>query len=222
MISYPDFHTHRTDAPPGTAIVNLPPDAGRPDAAFCPTTGTLYSVGLHPWHIQPSNWQKQLEQIEALMRHPQVVAVGECGLDHLAAAPAYLQTEVFSRQAVWAERYAKPLIIPCVRAWDELLRLHRSLHPTQTWTVHGFRGRARQAEQLLRAGLSLSFGPRFDKDAVALCPLHRLRLETDEAPATELPALYAQVAHLHATNVEYLRRQQESLLPGTTACKGIP
>ena len=41
--------------------------------------------------------------LEELVRHPQVLAVGEAGLDKLADAPMDLQVEVFRCQACLAE-----------------------------------------------------------------------------------------------------------------------
>ena len=39
--AYRDVHTHRSDAQPGTAIVNLAPGEALPERGCC-------SIGLHP------------------------------------------------------------------------------------------------------------------------------------------------------------------------------
>ena len=49
------------------------------------------------------------------------------------------------------------------------------------WIVHGFRGNARVASQLLDAGFYLSYGERFNPEALAVTPADRLLAETDES-----------------------------------------
>ena len=92
-----------------------------------------------------------------------------------------MQIELFEEQVRLAEELRKPLVIHCVRAWGELLDVHKRLHPTELWIVHGFRGKAPLAEQLLRTGLSLSFGRLHNADALkAAWEAHRLFIETDD------------------------------------------
>ena len=85
--------------------------------------------------------------LEELVRHPQVLAVGEAGLDKLADAPMDLQVEVFRCQACLAEEVGKPLVIHLVKAVDELLKVKRDLRPSNPWIIHGFRGKAALVEE---------------------------------------------------------------------------
>lgn len=134
-------------------------------------------------------------KLEELVRHPQVLAVGEAGLDKLAAAPMNRQVEVFRRQARLAEEVGKPLVIHLVKATDELLRVKRELRPSVPWIIHGFRGKAALAEEFLKHGFYLSFGEKYQEAALRLTPVHRLFIETDESevPVGELYARAAQV-----------------------------
>ena len=43
--------------------------------------------------------------LEELVRHPQVLTVGEAGLDKLADAPMDLQVEVFRCRHVWQRKW---------------------------------------------------------------------------------------------------------------------
>ena len=122
MTVFPDIHTHVENGVAGAfRLVCRPPEG------FVPLGGHCYSVGIHPWSLagdMPAEcvWQ-MLSDAVCL---PQVWAVGEAGLDKLAAAPMSLQEEVFVRQALLAERAGKPLVIHLVKAVDELLRVrHR-------------------------------------------------------------------------------------------------
>lgn len=206
-----DFHTHHTDSKPGTAIVNLPTDLLDHPETFNPQPQAYYSAGIHPWDIVTRRNTTRLKHLEQLLAHPQIVAVGECGLDQLTAVSMQEQTALFVQQAALAGQYRKPLIIHCVKAWDQLLYLHRQHPATQPWIVHGFRGKAPQTTQLLRAGLSFSFGSKSHDEAIAICPLNRLHLETDEAPSTALPDLYTRVSNLKQLTVKELRVQQYRL-----------
>ena len=178
-----DFHTHNLLAPPGTAIVNLPEEwTLRPDL-FRPQPGALYSAGIHPWWTADAErTHRMLDALPRLLEHPQVVRVGECGLDKLCGAPLQTQIEVFEAQAAMAEAFGLPMTLHIVRAFDVLLRLKKQLRPTVRWTVHGFRGGPALARQLLAAGLDLSFGLRFNAAAYDLTPAERRWRETDELP----------------------------------------
>lgn len=179
-----DFHTHNQNAQAGTAIVNLPVQMLLETNLFQPEEGGKYSVGIHPWWMDGSYDEERLwKGVETLAQHPQVVAIGECGLDRLKENIS-LQTAYFEKHALLAEKLHKPLIIHCVRAFDEILATKKLLKPTVQWTIHGFRGKPQQAEQLLRAGFSLSFGIKANPSTVRLVPKNQRLFETDDENIT--------------------------------------
>lgn len=162
------------------------------------------SLGLHPWHLKP-DWKERLAVIEAqLMAAPPQTFVGECGLDRVCSTPYALQLEAFQAQIALSERLRRPLIIHCVRALDDVLRLHRGTH--QPWIWHGFRGKPQQMQQLISHGFYLSFGFHHNADSLRDCPPDRLFLETDEDPRP-IALLYATAAALRATTPEALNHQ---------------
>lgn len=179
MLSF-DFHTHNMFAPAGNAIVSLPQELLLNPEDFFPVPGALHSAGLHPWWTE-DDVDKMLSGLSALLRHSQVVAVGECGLDKLRGASLSRQCEVFARQVELASEHSLPMTIHCVKAFGELLHLHKTLRPTTRWTVHGFRGGPKLAEQLLDAGMDLSFGLHHNADSLRLTPEHRRHFETDDS-----------------------------------------
>ncbi len=192
MQPYPiDIHTHRPPSVPGEAIVCCPP------GDFHPQEGGWYSIGIHPWRLEDSDWEKaaNLARFESLVRHPQVLAVGEAGLDKLTAAPPDRQLEALRYQARVAEAAGKPLILHLVKATAELLALKHELKPRVPWIIHGFRGKAQLAEDLVRHGLYLSFGARYQEEALRNMPADRLFLETDESD-TPIIDLYERAARL--------------------------
>lgn len=193
-----DLHTHRAADDGNFHIIHASPED------FVPEAGKWYSVGLHPWTLtgeEPDDtvWDK----LEAAVRHPQVLAVGEAGLDKLTTAPLKLQEAVFARQAQLAEEVRKPVVIHLVKAVDELLRVRKQLMPRVPWIIHGFRGKAQLAEALVRHGFYLSFGEKWQAEALRSVPLSCLFLETDESDVP-LSELYVRAAAACQLPVEKL------------------
>lgn len=206
-----DIHTHRLPQVPGEAIVNCS------NETFFPQEGGWYSVGIHPWTIPAlcagredsflgSRDLYELEShLKVLASHPQVLAVGESGLDKLTAAPLSLQIALFKRQALLAMETGKPLVIHLVRAVAELLALKRTLRPTNPWIIHGFRGKAALAEDYLRHGFFLSFGEKFQEEALRLTPVDRLFVETDESNVG-INELYERLAAVRGVSPEEFKK----------------
>lgn len=176
-----DYHTHDLTAPAGTAIINLPQAWTERPELFTPRPGALYSAGIHPWWTtDPEAVGRMKLALPRLLEHPQVVALGECGLDRLRGAPLAEQEDIFRWQLALSETLRLPVTLHVVRAYDLVLHLHKVLRPSQRWTVHGFRGGPALARQLLAAGLDLSFGLRYNAEALALTPPERRHRETDD------------------------------------------
>ena len=201
MIIPADIHTHCQPEVPGEAIVNCFPET------FVPQLEGWYSVGIHPWYITSStvSLAEKKRCLEELLYHPQVLAMGEAGLDKLADASLPLQREVFEYQARLAEETDKPLVIHLVKAVDELLKLKQKIRPVKPWIIHGFRGKAALAEEYLRHGFYLSFGEKYQEEALCIMPSERLFIETDESTVS-VDTLYERAAILRKTPLEELRR----------------
>lgn len=122
-------------------------------------------------------------------------AIGECGLDKLRGASMDYQICWFKRQIELSEKVQKPLIIHCVKAWDELLLLHKQVNPRMPWIIHGFRGKPQLAKQLIsKTNIFLSFGVNFNTGSLLITPLSKLFIETDDIEY-DLSALYYSVAN---------------------------
>lgn len=161
-------------------------------------------MGMHPWHVTVLPDERQLLRLKELAGHPQVLAVGEAGLDKLAEAPLELQQKVFIRQAQLAEEVGKPLVLHVVKAADELLQAKRSLRPSVPWIIHGFRGKAELAKQYLTHGFYLSFGERYQEEALRAVPADRLFIETDES-TVPIEQLYARAAEVRGVPIAELK-----------------
>lgn len=162
------------------------------------------SAGIHPWHIGDA--EEQLRQLREAVQRPEVVFIGEAGLDKLADAPMPIQQEVFTAQARMAEEVRKPLIIHCVKAWQELLAIRKGIKPSVPWIIHGFRGNANLARQLTNQGLYLSFGEHFNPEAPKAAWPGHLFAETDDSDV-DIRMVYQKIAEALQVTVEELALQ---------------
>lgn len=197
-MGYYDIHTHQMPVhPEDIAIVNtiVGPVADSISDSLMDTAGVRTdfkrSCGIHPWYIY--NVREQMEELRRRLSAPETVAIGEAGLDKLAESPMDIQKEVFLAQAFLAEETRKPLIIHCVKAWQELIACRKEVRPDMPWVIHGFRGNGELAAQLIHLGFYLSFGDRFNPSAVRAAWPDSLFLETDDKPV-DIRLVYQGVA----------------------------
>ena len=179
-----DCHTHNTSA---NGIISVCPDK------FQPKPGHLYSVGFHPWYTTKDS---DIALLESQLSPPQVVALGEAGLDKLRGSGLDVQMPIFEKQALLAEEFCKPMIIHCVRYYDIILALQKKIHPRQPWIIHGFMGKPELAKQLTDKGIYLSFGEKFNALSVSITPKEQILVETDEShiPIEQIAAKIASAA----------------------------
>ena len=166
-----------------------------------------YSIGLHPWYIQASSWRQAFMQLQQYSRQQQVLAIGECGLDKVCKIPLTLQEEVFAAQILWANEINKPLVIHCVRAFEEvttLLKKHQNKVPV---IFHGFNKNRVLAEKLIEKGYWLSLGKALlhenMQEVFAALPLDKIFLETDDATAG-IESIYQSAAAIKNISTEQL------------------
>lgn len=171
-----------------------------------------FSLGIHPWFIDRQDINTAFQTLEAFQHHPKLLAVGECGLDKCIDTAMSLQTDIFVRQLELAERFGKPIIIHCVRAFAELLQLKKSFPSSQAWILHGFAGKPALAAQLIQHGCYLSFGKALLQigsraiQALSAVPGERLFLETD-ADDVSIDTIYAAAATIRGIELADLRQQ---------------
>ena len=181
-----DIHTHHHPDTPGTAIVQLVPDA------FSLQPKYYYSVGLHPWSIS-EDWKTQMAKVVIIALHPQVLMIGEAGLDKKnGSAPMELQLEVFREHIRLSELLHKTLIIHCVKSIDEVLSMRKETKATRPWILHGFRGGIEQWRQLSKTGLHISIGKHYNTELIKQLPLQQLLIESDDS--TEIDKIYNSIS----------------------------
>lgn len=191
MMDILDFHTHRLDAT--GALIAVDP------RRFDPQLDLWYSVGFHPWDNVENLTDSDFDLLRQCAGHPQVLAVGETGIDRLRGGHLVEQGEAFVRHLQLAHDLGKPVVVHNVRATQDILDARRIARLDDvTLVIHGMRGNANVAHTLLDAGCYLSYGPRFNPEALKSTPMDRLLIETDDSdtPITTVASLVAQTLHL--------------------------
>ena len=178
-----DIHTHTTKSRDNLIqIVNL--NLNQP----CPEQG-YYSYGIHPWTLDRADFQmdEALRKLRENLQQPQVIALGEAGLDKMHKASFERQIELFERQIELSEALQKPMILHDVRSHNEIIALRKKHKAKQPWILHGFSGTEQDVKQLIGQGVYLSVGEnllhpeRKIHKSFKFIDLNYLFLETDMA-----------------------------------------
>lgn len=205
-VPFLDFHTHRQGVDENVvALVNYFPQERK--------TEGLGSIGLHPAYLQEETWQTAFEQVETYARAVSIKTIGETGLDKICGTDWGLQTIVFEHHIALAERLQKPMVLHCVRAYQEVLALQKKHRPRMAWVFHGFNKNKDLAQALTQHSCYLSLGTALirqpDKMRLVLqnLPLDRLFLETDADTRFSIQDVYAAATALLSIPLSDLKTQ---------------
>jgi len=143
-------------------------------------------VGVHPHDATTYNDEVRL-QLRELAREPEVVAIGEFGLDYFRMlSPRDVQRYVFVAHLELARECDLPCIIHVRDSHDDVIELLRTHGQGLRGVFHCFSGDVAQAEECLSfEGFVLSFAGPLTKQGNALpevgrmVPLNRVMVETD-------------------------------------------
>lgn len=210
-MTYTDSHCHLYDTPNDrhrvvvddviaaaraagvTTMINVGCDAATTQQAIAVAAthpDIFATVGLHPHEAKHG-----VDTIVEYLDDPNIVAVGECGLDYFYDhSPRDLQREAFAAQIQLAHERGLPLVIHTRDAWSDTFDiLDAEGTPTRT-VFHCFTGGPDEARQCLDRGAYLSFSGIVTfktatdlHDAARLCPTERMLAETDSPYLAPMP-----------------------------------
>ena len=184
-----------------------------------------YSIGLHPWHIEYAPKIPEVEETLNILleKNKNIIAIGEIGLDRLKSIDFETQCQYFKAQLLFAKKSGKPVIIHCVRAYDELIGLKKKLNLNVPLIIHGYWSNIHTTEQLLKHGFYMSLGEKslekFSKSDMQMIPLNKLFLETDESQ-TDISAIYEKASNIF--NIPICELQDKIYRNFTDVFKIIP
>lgn len=207
-IPFVDIHTHAARSGKDTITVqNIYPGEGF--AAF--NGRNFYSVGLHPWHIGAAKDNNEsLQLVENALEFDHVIFVGEAGLDKVIEKDFAEQQRVFEAHAFMAEEYQYPLVIHCVKAYNEVIELRQKMMPVMPWIMHAYNGSLEITRQMVGMGFLFSFGEiLFCEQSKAIesfrfLPTNKIFFETDEAD-TVVETIYKKGAELKQLPMDELK-----------------
>ncbi len=190
------------------------------------------AVGIHPNYSAEAT-EKDWRRIVAMADRPEVIAIGETGLDNYHDfAPPGRQREYFERHLRLSQDRGLPVVIHCRDAESELMpMLHESAgRGPLCGVLHAFSGDAAMAAECVELGLYVSFAGmvtyrnrKFQslREAAVAAPDDRLLIETDSPYLAPTPLRGKQqrnepaniihtaeyLAELRGVSVEELARQ---------------
>jgi TatD DNase family protein len=181
-----DIHTHTYYQLDNTRLLlNVFPGENKKFEHPC-----YFSVGLHPWYLKGGSMEKNLEWVEKQSDNPLVLAIGEIGFDKIIDVSWENQAYAFEKQLSLAEKLSKPVIIHCVRSYNELIVYRNASDQNIPWIFHWFNAGIEIAHELIRRNCYLSFGHMLFKESSKAfqvfpeIPAGSVFLETDDTGYT--------------------------------------
>ncbi|WP_314588316.1 TatD family hydrolase [Paenibacillus terrigena] len=149
--------------------------------------GKLYATaGVHP-HDAKSCDEGTIAKLKELAALPQVVAIGECGLDYNRDfSPREVQRKWFAEQIRLALELNMPLFLHERDAFSDFTAMLKE-HAVQKAVVHCFTGSLTELKAYLDMGFYIGITGwicderrgKHLRDLVRIIPLNRLMIETD-------------------------------------------
>jgi TatD DNase family protein len=152
--------------------------------------GVWATAGVHPHDASAG-----IDGVDELLTEPNVVAVGECGLDyHYEHSRRDVQREVFAAQVSLCCARDLALVVHCRDAWPDAFAILREQGVPARTVFHCFTGGQSEAGAALDLGAHLSFSGIVTfrnaaelREVAAWCPLDRLLIETDAPYLAPVP-----------------------------------
>lgn len=119
--------------------------------------GVLYcSIGIHPHNVKEYS-KKNIKEMEKLLNHKNVIAIGEIGLDfHYVKNNKEEQIQLFKAQLDLAQKYNLPVIIHSREATKETLKILKEYN--LKGILHCFNEDIETAEKYIKMGYLLGVG----------------------------------------------------------------
>ena len=116
------------------------------------------NAGLHPHEASQPVDETVFHELEALAKSPEVLAIGEIGLDyHYPDYNRQAQHDAFRTMLRLARNLDMPVVIHCRDAWEDMLHiLTEENHSGMRGVMHCFSGDMNIAKECIRKGFKLS------------------------------------------------------------------
>lgn len=174
------------------------------------------ACGVHP-HNAKDYTDASEAQLRQLLKHEDVTALGEIGLDyHYDFSPREAQIEVFRRQLRIAHEMELPVVLHVREAYEEAYQvMEEEGWPKAGVLLHCYTGDAETLKPWIAKDCYVAFGGAISfassdaiREACHLVPRDRLLAETDSPYMTPVPmrGMNCEPAHV-IFNADYLAKE---------------
>lgn len=206
MTYFIDIHTHQTSKSNDCiSVYNL-------DLFEKPRGEEYFSAGIHPWDIpKVKNLDEHLKILRELKKHKFFFALGEMGLDK-TRENFNQQEDTFKKQLLLAkELKIKAIVIHCVKAFNEVIRILKDTSFDQSIIFHDYNGNESITKELLKRKSYFSYGSSLYREnsqghkSLKLIPLERIFLETDNTQR-DIITIYKKFSELYAISEDETKK----------------
>lgn len=197
-----DLHTHAISHADRSDIVEIVSSSD-------PLNGNVYSLERHPWCVSQVMSDADQKELKLLLQDENCLALGEIGLDKLKGIAFPEQMSILRSLLKVADDGKIPVVIHCVKAFNEIILLKKEFTAIPNWVIHGFNKHPKLAEELIDHGFYLSINPqKYSRSEEVLCaiPMNRLFLETDNSSFL-IEDNYIRAAKIVGMDVDELKTQ---------------
>jgi len=152
--------------------------------------------GVHP-HDASAYENIRAEDVLAKTKHPEVVGIGECGLDYFYDfSPKDVQIKIFREMIKAAQESGLPLVIHCREAEEDMIPLLTDAFKKKSFSgvIHCYSSKPELAVAALDIGFYISASGIITfknsgalRESFAEIPLERLLVETDSPYLAPVP-----------------------------------
>jgi TatD DNase family protein len=206
-----DIHSHNPDGKESIVrLINL----RLTDEEMVLKEGAFYSVGIHPWDLQPDcDIKNKLIKLQKFASRAQVISIGETGLDRYIKEPIFEQKLAFTFHLEMSKKFKKPLMLHTVRTHSDMLEILKKEEWAKTKIPiihHDFKGNKEIVQQYSPYNCFFSFGASLWQNGDHLevfknLPIHQIFLETDDQCEFCLEDIYAKASELRNIDQQSLR-----------------
>ena len=149
---------------------------------------------------------------EKLFSNKNAIFIGECGLDKLKCADFKLQQTVFQLQINLAIKLQKPMILHCVKAFDEILVMLKNKISPDKIIFHGFHKSPEMAFDLTTKEYSISLGkslflqPDRMKTVFEKVNPEKIFFETDDSDYS-IEEIYQKAVDISGQSLDFWKNQ---------------
>ena len=198
-LPYIDIHTH-SSRPGEMCVVSYEIGSGQPFPKV-----PYVSAGVHPWDAETVN----MEEAVKFLKETSLAAIGEIGLDFSRQIDRNKQIDVFKTQLALAEERNLPVILHCVKGYNEVLNIISGFN-LRAVVFHSYIGSPELTANIIKKGYYISISEQSLKsqktlESISNTSLASLFAETDTSDMS-VKYVYDKISVIKKVEVRELKQ----------------